>query len=148
MSNQLKSVNLGSFSLDYLRFGRGEEALIILPGLSAQSVLGQADAIERAYAPLANDFDVYLVDQRATPPDPYPIHDIAQDTYQALRAIGLTRINLFGVSLGGMIAQDLSASHPEFVQKLVLGSTSTFVWDKPRQIIEQWITLAEQGDKF
>ena len=37
---------------------------------------------------------------------------------------GIERTNLFGVSLGGYIAQELTLAHPERIEKLVLASTA------------------------
>ena len=34
-----------SFEMSYFRFGEGSETLVIIPGLSAKSVIGAADAI-------------------------------------------------------------------------------------------------------
>ena len=46
-------VSTDSFTMEYCRFGQGERAMVILPGLSIGSVLRSAESIERSYAPLA-----------------------------------------------------------------------------------------------
>lgn len=140
------TVDLGSFSMDYLRFGHGDDTLVILPGVSVQSVMGAADAIAEAYAPLAERFTVYLLDCRSDLPDPYPLRDMARDAYEALRALGLEQAHLFGVSMGGMAALALAIDHPEFVKKLVVGSTAPCVTVERRGLFERWAELAETGD--
>jgi len=48
----------------------------------------------------------------------------ADDTAGLTDALGISRAHVFGVSMGGMIAQELVLNYPEKVEKLVLCSTS------------------------
>ena len=57
-----ETVKTYSFSMDFFKFGRGRKTLVILPGLSVQSVMLSADAIEKAYCSLENDFTIYVFD--------------------------------------------------------------------------------------
>ena len=132
--------------MDYLRFGNGSEPLVILPGLSVQSVMLVADAVVKAYAPLANDFAIYLLDQRRDLPDPYTVSDLARDACEALRVLGLDRVCVFGASMGGMMGLELAISYPDLIRKLALGSTTARILDKERQLFEGWAELAERGD--
>lgn len=54
---------------------------------------------------------------------PATIEEAAHDAYAFIRALGHDRIDAFGFSMGGMIAQDLVLAHPELVRKLVLTGT-------------------------
>jgi pimeloyl-ACP methyl ester carboxylesterase len=49
---------------------------------------------------------------------------MASDVEAVLDDVGLERTNLFGVSLGGYIAQEFALTRPERVQKLILCSTA------------------------
>ena len=49
MSIPIETVHTDTFSMNFFRFGRGEKTLVILPGLSVQSVIGAADAVAAAY---------------------------------------------------------------------------------------------------
>lgn len=41
---EIKTVQTDGFEMEYFCFGHGKEPLVILPGLSVQSVMGAADA--------------------------------------------------------------------------------------------------------
>lgn len=56
---------------------------------------------------------------------PYRIRDMAQDAIGLLDALGLDRVHLVGVSLGGFIAQSVAMWYPERVSSLTLMMTST-----------------------
>jgi pimeloyl-ACP methyl ester carboxylesterase len=78
---------------------------------------------------LAEHFRVVLIDNRGVgesdaPPGPYTVSEMAADVVGVLDELGIDRTNLFGVSLGGYIAQELTLTHPGRVEKLVLCSTA------------------------
>jgi len=78
---------------------------------------------------LAKSFRVLLVDNRGVgesdaPEGPYAVQQLAADVAAVLDDAGVERTNLFGVSLGGYIAQEFALGYPERVQKLVLVSTA------------------------
>jgi pimeloyl-ACP methyl ester carboxylesterase len=78
---------------------------------------------------LAEDFGVVLVDNRGVgdsdaPPGPYSVTEMAEDVVAVLDATGIASAHIFGVSLGGFIAQEIALTHPERVHKLILCSTS------------------------
>ena len=128
-----------SFSMDYFSFGNGAKTLVILPGLSAQSVMISADAIASAYSIMADDFTVYVFDRRKELPPDYTVDDMAKDGAAAILSAGLSRVSIFGASQGGMIAMKIAASHPELVEKLVLGSTAARVTDEGFKVIGKWL---------
>ena len=143
---EVATVTTADFTMDYLHFGHGEKTLVILPGLAVQSVMGSAEAVAEAYAPLTDAFTIYLFERRNDLPDAYSIADMARDTAQALRVLGLEDVCLFGVSMGGMIAEEIAIEYPELVQRLVLGSACADMPDERFRVIEAWIDLAKAGD--
>ena len=72
--------------MDYFRFGQGGRVLVILPGLSVDSVMKYAGAVADAYAPMARDFTVCVFDRRKELPPSYTIGEMAEDTAAAVRA--------------------------------------------------------------
>ena len=45
MKAQAETIRTDDFTMDFFRFGHGEKAFVILPGLSVESVLNYADAV-------------------------------------------------------------------------------------------------------
>lgn len=135
-----------SISMDYLEFGHGKRNLVIIPGLSVQSVMGSAEAIKEAYKGFEKDFTVWLFDRRRDIPENYSISAMAQDTVCVMRELGLKDICLFGASQGGMICMEIASSCPSLVRSMVLGSTSCTITEERYCAIEEWVGLAKQGD--
>jgi pimeloyl-ACP methyl ester carboxylesterase len=78
---------------------------------------------------LAGSFTVIAFDNRgvgrsARPPGPYTVAGMADDAVAVLDAAGAERAHVYGISLGGMIAQEIALRHPERVDKLVLGAST------------------------
>jgi pimeloyl-ACP methyl ester carboxylesterase len=78
---------------------------------------------------LARDFQVLLLDNRGVgesdvPAGPYAVEQMAADVVAVLDDAGVERTNLFGVSLGGYIAQEVALTHPQRIERLVLCSTA------------------------
>src|SRR5512140_3268314 len=79
--------------------------------------------------PFEARFRVVVFDNRGTgmteiPPGPYTTAEMADDAAALLRALGIARAHVLGVSLGGMIAQEVALRHPDRVNRLVLGCTA------------------------
>jgi pimeloyl-ACP methyl ester carboxylesterase len=51
------------------------------------------------------------------------IEAMAKDAVAFIRALGLEQVDLFGFSMGGMIAQVIAADEPQLVRKLILAGT-------------------------
>jgi len=78
---------------------------------------------------LGDAFRVVLYDKRGhglseAPPAPYRLDDHVGDLAALLDHLGVTRAVIVGLSVGGMIAQDLAASRPDLVTALVLMDTA------------------------
>lgn len=143
----IDKVSLNGFSMEYLKFGNGRKNLVILPGLSVQSVLLYSSSVVKQYERFTKDFTVYLFDRRINLPQEYSVSDMADDTAQAVKYLGLKNIYLFGASQGGMIAMDIAIKNVGLVEKLVLASTAMHMDEKSVSIVDDWIKLAENHDK-
>lgn len=132
--------------MQYIRFGSGEKPMVILPGLSVQSVMGLAEAVAAAYEIFSEKYTVYLFDRRAELPERYTVRDMALDTAAAMDALGLKDVDLFGVSQGGMMSLVIAIERPDLVHRLALGSTTSRVGEETAPVLNEWIRLAEAQD--
>lgn len=132
----------------YAAFGSGEASLVMLPGLSdgLSTVRGKAVLLAAAYRIYAKQYRVYLFSRKERLPREYPTRRMAADQAEALRALGISKASVLGISQGGMIAQYLAIDHPELVDKLVLAVTSPNANDTVRRAVGVWIDLAKRGD--
>ena len=142
------AVQLDGGQMDYIRFGNGTRTLVMLPGLgdSLRSVRGAAVPMAILYREFARKFTVYSFSRIDPMPAPYTTRDMARDLAQAMARLGIEKADIFGVSMGGMIAQWLAIDHPEKVERLILAVTCP----EPNPILlkslAEWVTLAKSGD--
>jgi 3-oxoadipate enol-lactonase len=69
-------------------------------------------------------FDNRGVGRSERVPGPYTAAEMADDAVSVLDAAGVERAHVYGISLGGMIAQEVALRHPDRVDALVLGATT------------------------
>jgi pimeloyl-ACP methyl ester carboxylesterase len=60
---------------------------------------------------------------------PYTITDMAEDAVAVLDELGIEKSHMVGLSLGGMVAQEIAIAHPDRTLSLTLLSTSPNVAD-------------------
>lgn len=140
------SVKTDRFTMDYCRFGRGERYLVILPGVSMKPVTPQGAAVAAQYAAFTDRYTVFLFDRIREISDGYSVRDMARDTAEAMRLLGIRDADLFGASQGGMMAIVISAEHPELVRRMALGSTLARQNVVSRSTFDRWCDLAAGSD--
>jgi 3-oxoadipate enol-lactonase len=84
---------------------------------------------ELQVAELARHFRVITFDNRGVgettvPSEPFTIADMAADTVRLMDALAIDSAHIFGVSMGGLIAQVLGLDYPDRIKKLALGCTT------------------------
>src|SRR5690348_16773622 len=116
----MSKLRVGEHELHYERAGSGEPLLMI------QGMRGTYVAWGEPFlATLRQSFDVVAFDNReiglSGPIDgPFTILEMAEDTAGVLDQLGIESAHVVGISMGGMIAQDLALAHPDRLQSLTL----------------------------
>jgi len=103
--------------------GQGAPVLLIM-GLGLTS-----DMWHRTRPVLARSYRTLAIDNRGVgrsdvPAGPYSIALMASDAAAVLDAAGIETAHVFGVSMGGMIAQEFALQYPGRVRSLILGCTA------------------------
>ena len=120
----MPKIQVGEVSLNYDVAGKGEPMLMIM-GLGASSAVWDPELV----AELARRLRVITFDNRGTgqsdkPDAPYSIEMFADDAAGLLGKLEVPRAHIFGVSMGGMIAQEFALRHPGRTATLTLGCTT------------------------
>lgn len=134
-------------TMEFLRFGScNGEKIIILPGLSLLSVLQFSDAIKMAYSCLAEKYDIYLFDHIKEEYEGYDIPKMADDIIEKLNELKLNKVHIIGMSMGGMIGQEISIKAPDLVKSLIICSSVMNITTGSKHIFDNWKYLAKQKD--
>ena len=100
---------------------------------------------------LAADCRVICYDQRGhgssdAPPGPYAMAELADDAARLLRELDSGPVVWIGLSMGGMVGQELALRHPSLVAALVVANTTSSYPDAARAMWQERIaTVCEQG---
>lgn len=141
-----RSIPLHGSALDCLIFGRGKKPLVILPGLSTRDVRPAGLMLSFMYRSFTRDFTVYIFDKPRHIPEDCTVAGLAEDCARAMNALGIEKACILGVSLGGMMAQELAIKHPELTGSLVLGLTAARTNPNIESAINRWIGYMDSGN--
>jgi pimeloyl-ACP methyl ester carboxylesterase len=119
----MPKVDAGGSELFYERAGDGESMLLI-QGMSATHRAWGREFL----APLEQSFECIVFDNRGMGLSgparmPFSVAEMAGDVAALLDALEIERAHVLGISMGGMIAQELALAHPERIRTLSLGAT-------------------------
>ena len=98
--------------------------LLLLNGWTASGLAWPSQWLSR----LEESYDVIRIDNRGTgwsrsAPWPFTIEDLADDARDVLDDSAIQPAAVLGISMGGMIAQELAIRHSDIVERLVLVAT-------------------------
>jgi 3-oxoadipate enol-lactonase len=110
--------------LSYLRRGAGEPLLLIQGMAGHHRFWG-----EWLLGALDPHFDLVAYDHRGIgrsprADEPFTIADLADDAAELIAELGWSSAHVLGISLGGMVAQELALRHPAAVRTLTIGCSA------------------------
>ena len=119
----MPTTKVGEINIEYYVEGSGPPLLMLMGWLGNAGFWGEA-----FLEPLRTHFQVIRLSNRGTGLSDKPASELtvplmADDAAGLLRELGIERAHVLGISMGGMIAQELVLNYPQAVQGLVLGCT-------------------------
>jgi pimeloyl-ACP methyl ester carboxylesterase len=120
-------VAVAGISLHYLDEGRGDP-IVFLHGLGScgEDWILQTRHFAAAYRVVAPDLRGHGRSDK--PPGPYSIGHMVSDMAALLDALSIERAHVVGLSLGGLVAQQLAIDFPRRVRSLTLTNTFAHLW--------------------
>ena len=116
--------SVNGIQLHYDVHGHGQPLLLIM-GLGSPAANWDQPFVEE----ITKTHQVITYDNRGTgqsdkPDEDYSIALFASDAVGLLDALDIPKAHIFGISMGGMIAQELAIHYPQRVASLALGCTT------------------------
>src|SRR5919198_3064989 len=144
----MPKVRVGDIEMQYVQIGTGEPLVLIMGFGGDHLAWGfQIPAFAEHYRVIA--FDNRGAGETDAPDIPYTTRRMAEDTAGLMDALGIARAHVLGVSMGGMIAQELALAHPDRVRSLHLACTMARPDGYARSLIAAWrdvrTTLSREG---
>ena len=121
---QTEHIQVGDINIAYKRFGQGKPILFI-SGTSQTKEAWEPTLLSQL---AATNHTVIVFDNRGmgettAGTQPFSIEQFANDTAGLLDALNIEKADVFGLSLGSLIAQELTLNYPEKVYRLILHAT-------------------------
>lgn len=131
----------------YVRFGRGTEKIVIFPLINdALFSVTEVDWYFRnLFSWLSRDYSIYVIGRKRNLPLGYDTQDMADDYARVFERANLGAAHVFGISLGGMVAQKFAHDYPHYVKRLVIVSSAQRMGPEGLNIARRWIPWTNKG---
>ncbi|MBU3607750.1 3-oxoadipate enol-lactonase [Polynucleobacter nymphae] len=137
-----QTIQVNGFDVAY-RFDGPKEGRVLLV---ANSLMANGSMWDWNVPALADRYRVLRYDKRGhggseVSPGPYSIAQLADDAIGLLDALGIEKVHFMGLSIGGMIGQQLGARYPERIYSLSLCNTASEM--PPRSLWKERFEIAK-----
>jgi 3-oxoadipate enol-lactonase len=133
---------VNGININYAIEGHGVP-LVLIMGLGGDLTAWgrQVQAFKKSYQVIT--FDNRGAGKSDKPEGVYSPGIMAEDTIQLMDFLKIDKAHILGVSMGGLIAQEVAINYPERVLKLVLGSTFACQDDEANGITPNMLAAAD-----
>jgi 3-oxoadipate enol-lactonase len=136
-------IDLNGFHVSYQLSGpEGAPVVCLSHSLASSSVMWDPQI-----AVLSQNFRLLRYDTRGhggsdAPRGPYGLDQLGDDVVAMLDALGIDRVHWVGLSMGGMIGQNLALRYPQRLASMMLCDTLSVVSEEAQPIWEERIQIA------
>lgn len=140
----MPKVKVRDIEMYYEIYGEGEPLVLIMGlGMDLQGWIFQVPEFVKHFKVLI--FDNRGIGKTDAPAGPYSTKMMADDTVELMRVLNIEKANILGISMGGMIAQELAINYSYIVKKLVLACTYAKPDKNAEEIIKKGILQLAGG---
>jgi len=127
--------------LTYYEEAGSGDPLVLITGLGGdlQAWAFQVPALSRHLRVIT--FDNRGAGRTSAPDKPYSIAGMAEDVSALLDHLGIAKASVLGFAMGGYVAQELAAAHPDRVDRLILLATAASIDGYGRQVVRSMIDV-------
>lgn len=141
----MRIANLTNASLHWREDGNQDGFPIVFANSLGTDLRLWDDVVSR----LPEEFRLIRYDKRghglsSCPPGPYSIDGLTDDAEQLIEYLEIPSCIFVGVSIGGMIGQNLAARRPDLIRALILSNTAPVMGD-PKMWNERIETITKHG---
>ena len=136
-----QKIKVGELDVTYQFDGPADRPVLLM----SNSLMSNLTMWDLTVPALADRFRILRYDTRGhgqttVTPGPYSIAMLADDAIGLLDALGIRQAHIMGLSMGGMIAQQIGARYPDRALSLLLCDTASEM--PPRSMWEERLTIA------
>lgn len=136
-----QKIKVGELDVTYRFDGPADQPVLLM----SNSLMSNLTMWDLTVPALADRFRILRYDTRGhgqttVTPGPYSIAMLADDAIGLLDALGIRQAHIMGLSMGGMIAQQIGARYPDRALSLLLCDTASEM--PPRSMWEERLTIA------
>ena len=131
----------------FCRFGKTDgESIVLVPGLTDAFRDAQQGSkmLSRQFSQLAEEFSVTVISRPLDCSN--SLSEMADELWQVLSHYDTNKINLIGISMGGMLCQHLVKQYPTKFASLSLVVTGVMQDHNGKQRLRLWRDLAVKGN--
>jgi 3-oxoadipate enol-lactonase len=138
-----KKIKVGDIEVAYKQDGKPGRPVVLM----SNSLMSNMDMWDQTVPALLDKYQVLRYDTRghgqtAVTAGPYSINQLADDAIGLLDEVGIDRAHIMGLSMGGMIAQQIGARYSERVLSVLLCDTASEM--PPRSMWEERLAIARK----
>jgi 3-oxoadipate enol-lactonase len=139
----MPTASVNGIDINYRLEGDGERTVVLVNGLADDLetwVLQMDDLLGAGYRVLR--FDNRGVGSSSAPAGPYTTRQFADDTKALMASLGITNVDMIGVSMGGMIAQEYALAYPGDLRSATFGCTYAAPGPFCSRMFAMWADMA------
>lgn len=143
----------GIYSLDYKDrkveygiIGNGNKTIVLYPGASLASLLISLNTIKELFKIFLDKYKIYVFERPTPQSDGYTFDDFTDERIYALDKLNIKDAYVIGVSIGGMLALNISLINQKYFKKMLLVSTTSKTNEKRLEKIKHWESLSNKHE--